>query len=97
MANKRALGNIRDLISDVVSAAEDTQKFEITQETSLAARSLAAPHRAKGAEMIRDLALAGGDASQRSGEGGKCGGGMGGQKAGGIKGGGKRKTHVGRK
>ena len=38
-----------------------------------------------------------GSAAQRSGKGGKSGGGMGGQQAGGIKGGGKRKTHFGSK
>jgi hypothetical protein len=55
------------------------------------------PQRTGKGEMIRDLARAVGDAGQRSGKGGKSGGGLGGQKAGGIKGGGKRKTHFGRK
>lgn len=48
-------------------------------------------------ESIRRTATGAGDAAQRSGKGGKCGGGMGGQQAGGIKGGGKRKTHAGKK
>jgi hypothetical protein len=46
---------------------------------------------------MRDTVLRGGSAAERSGKGGKSGGGLGGQKAGGIKGGGKRKTHVGKK
>jgi hypothetical protein len=48
-------------------------------------------------ETLKDRIIGGGDAADRSGKGGKSGGGMGGQQAGGIKGGGKRKTHVGDK
>jgi hypothetical protein len=48
-------------------------------------------------ELFADHNIAGGEAADRSGKGGKSGGGMGGQKQGGIKGGGKRKTHVGGK
>jgi hypothetical protein len=48
-------------------------------------------------DVMRHIAVGAGAASQRSSKGGKCGGGMGGQQAGGIKGGGKRKTHAGRK
>jgi len=46
-------------------------------------------------DVMRHMAAGAGSATQRSGKGGK--GGMGGQQAGGIKGGGKRKTHAGRK
>ena len=48
-------------------------------------------------DVMKHMAAGAGSATQRSGKGGKSGGGMGGQQAGGIKGGGKRKTHVGRK
>jgi len=48
-------------------------------------------------DVMRHIAVGAGSALLRSGEGGKCGGGMGGRQAGGIKGGGKRKTHAGRK
>ncbi|HSE99102.1 MAG TPA: hypothetical protein VLD57_12610 [Blastocatellia bacterium] len=48
-------------------------------------------------ESLKDYKIGGGAAGDRSGKGGKSGGGMGGQKAGGIKGGGKRKTHAGSK
>ncbi|HJQ68269.1 MAG TPA: hypothetical protein VKA70_04830 [Blastocatellia bacterium] len=51
--------------------------------------------KSKGA--LRDGEIGSGEAAERSGKGGKSGGGMGGQQAGGIKGGGKRKTHVGDK
>jgi hypothetical protein len=47
--------------------------------------------------VMRHIAAGAGAASARSGEGGKCGGGMGGRQAGGFKGGAKRKTHAGRK
>ena len=47
--------------------------------------------------VMKHIAVGAGSASARSGKGGKTGGGMGGQQAGGIKGGGKRKTHVGSK
>ena len=47
--------------------------------------------------LSRDTEIGSGEAAQRSGKGGKSGGGMGGQQAGGIKGGGKRKTHAGAK
>ena len=47
------------------------------------------------ADIFRHSAA--GAATLRSGKGGKCGGGMGGMQAGGVKGGGKRKTHVGSK
>jgi hypothetical protein len=46
---------------------------------------------------MKDYKLGSGAAADRSGKGGKSGGGMGGQQAGGIKGGGKRSTHVGNK
>jgi hypothetical protein len=49
------------------------------------------------ADVMRHIAAGAGAASRRSGKGGKSGGGMGGQQAGGIRGGGKRKTHAGRK
>jgi len=49
------------------------------------------------ADVMKHIATGAGAATQRSGKGGKSGGGMGGQQAGGIKGGGKRKTHAGRK
>jgi hypothetical protein len=48
-------------------------------------------------EVMKHMAAGAGAATLRSGKGGKSGGGMGGQQAGGIKGGGKRKTHAGRK
>ncbi len=48
-------------------------------------------------ETMKDYQIGGGEAADRSGKGGKSGGGMGGQQAGGIKGGGKRSTHVGNK
>ena len=48
-------------------------------------------------DLFKDHNIAGGEAAARSGKGGKSGGGMGGQQQAGIKGGGKRKTHVGRK
>jgi hypothetical protein len=48
-------------------------------------------------DLFKDYSIGGGEAGQRSGKGGKAGGGLGGMKEGGIKGGGKRKTHVGRK
>jgi hypothetical protein len=48
-------------------------------------------------DVMKHMAAGAGSATQRSGKGGKSGGGMGGQQAGGIKGGGKRKTHAGRK
>jgi hypothetical protein len=48
-------------------------------------------------DVMKHMAGGAGSATQRSGKGGKSGGGMGGQQAGGIKGGGKRKTHAGRK
>lgn len=48
-------------------------------------------------DVMKHIAAGAGSATQRSGKGGKSGGGMGGQQAGGIKGGGKRKTHAGRK
>ncbi|HWO00817.1 MAG TPA: hypothetical protein VNS63_16275 [Blastocatellia bacterium] len=48
-------------------------------------------------DVMKHIATGAGSATQRSGKGGKSGGGMGGQQAGGIKGGGKRKTHAGRK
>jgi hypothetical protein len=47
--------------------------------------------------LLKDQEVGSGEASERSGKGGKSGGGMGGQQAGGIKGGGKRKTHAGNK
>ena len=47
--------------------------------------------------VMKHLTGGAGSATQRSGKGGKSGGGLGGQHAGGIKGGGKRKTHAGRK
>jgi hypothetical protein len=46
---------------------------------------------------IKDTITSSGEAASRSGKGGKGGGGMGGQQPGGIKGGGKRSTHVGDK
>ena len=48
-------------------------------------------------ETLKDTEIGAGEAAQRSGKAGKSGGGMGGQKAGGIKGGGNRSTHVGNK
>jgi len=48
-------------------------------------------------DILKDQKIGGGEAGQRSGAAGNTGGGMGGQKAGGIPGGGKRKTHVGNK
>ena len=48
-------------------------------------------------QELRDTEIGSGEAAQRSGKGGKSGGGMGGQQAGGVKGGGKRKTHAGAK
>ena len=48
-------------------------------------------------DTLRDGEIGSGEAADRSGKGGKSGGGMGGQQAGGIKGGGKRKTHAGSK
>ena len=48
-------------------------------------------------DVMKHMAAGAGAATQRSGKGGKSGGGMGGPQAGGIKGGGKRKTHAGRK
>lgn len=48
-------------------------------------------------DKLKDQEFGSGEAGDRSGKGGKSGGGMGGQQAGGIKGGGKRKTHVGNK
>lgn len=48
-------------------------------------------------EELKDKNIGGGEAAKRSGKAGKSGGGMGGQDAGGVKGGGKRKTHVGNK
>jgi hypothetical protein len=48
-------------------------------------------------DNLKDHEVSAGEAAERSGKGGKSGGGMGGQQAGGIKGGGKRKTHVGNK
>jgi hypothetical protein len=48
-------------------------------------------------EALKDYETGGGQAGKRSGKGGKGGGGLGGQDAGGIKGGGKRKTHAGTK
>ena len=47
--------------------------------------------------LMKDQEVGSGEAGERSGKAGKSGGGMGGQDAGGIKGGGKRKTHVGNK
>ncbi|HSF22942.1 MAG TPA: hypothetical protein VLE20_01860 [Blastocatellia bacterium] len=47
--------------------------------------------------VLKHMPTGSGSAGQRSGKGGKSGGGMGGQQAGGIKGGGKRKTHFGSK
>lgn len=49
------------------------------------------------AGVMKHLACGAGAATARSGKGGKSGGGLGGQQAGGVKGGGKRKTHAGRK
>lgn len=49
------------------------------------------------ANLMSHIAVGSGSATQRSGKGGKSGGGMGGQQAGGIKGGAKRKTHAGRR
>jgi len=54
-------------------------------------------HRGITTDVMKHTAVGAGAAAQRSGKGGKCGGGIGGQQAGGIKGGAKRKTHVGRK
>jgi hypothetical protein len=48
-------------------------------------------------DTLQDKNIAGGEAADRSGKGGKGGGGLGGQQEGGIKGGGKRSTHVGDK
>lgn len=48
-------------------------------------------------EEMTNKSMGSGEAAERSGKGGKSGGGMGGQDAGGFKGGGKRKTHVGNK
>jgi hypothetical protein len=47
--------------------------------------------------VMKHIACGAGAATERSSKGGKGGGGMGGQQAGGVKGGGKRKTHAGRK
>lgn len=47
--------------------------------------------------VMKHIAVGAGAASQRSGKGGKSGGGMGGQQAGGVRGGSSRKTHAGRK
>jgi hypothetical protein len=48
-------------------------------------------------DILKDQEVAAGEAGERSGKAGKSGGGMGGQQAGGVKGGGKRKTHAGNK
>lgn len=97
MANRRTVSNIRDMIIDVMGDKDDALKGERSRSSRQAAAYPPVRSRHGKGEMIRDLAGAIGDASQRSGKGGKCGGGLGGQKAGGIKGGGKRKTHFGRK
>ena len=55
------------------------------------------PKGERSSQQMNDTEIASGEAAQRSGKGGKSGGGMGGQQAGGIKGGGKRKTHAGTK
>jgi hypothetical protein len=48
-------------------------------------------------DLLKDQEVTSGEAGKRSGKAGKSGGGMGGQQAGGIKGGGKPKTHAGNK
>ena len=48
-------------------------------------------------ETLKDTSIGAGEAGERSGKAGKSGGGMGGQQAGGIKGGGNRSTHTGNK
>jgi hypothetical protein len=48
-------------------------------------------------KRMNDSEIGSGEAAERSGKGGKSGGGMGGQQAGGIKGGAKPSTHVGDK
>ena len=82
-----------NLIARMVAAEERTAK--------LAALRVGRPRTSHRVETIIDemkhISFGGGAAAQRSGEGGKCGGGMGGQQTGGIKGGAKRKTHAGRK
>ena len=94
----------KENITSIQETAEDASRISRRAQTSgkhdgrsRAAMAREFPHGNWAGQMIRDLARAGGDASQRSGKGGKCGGGLGGQKAGGIKGGGNRKTHAGRK
>jgi len=74
-------------------AAVEKKKARVVP--NLLTRSLAGASTAP--NVMKHIAVGAGSATQRSGKGGKSGGGMGGQQAGGIKGGGKRKTHAGRK
>lgn len=79
-------------IERMLAAVEDKKK---PPEPSIAKRNPAGSSTAP--NVMKHIPSGAGAASERSGKGGKSGGGMGGQQAGGIKGGGKRKTHAGRK
>lgn len=68
-----------------------------TPEMSRQARSIQIRKLSMAGDVFRHSAAGAGAATTRSGKGGKCGGGMGGMQAGGVKGGGKRKTHIGSK
>lgn len=80
------------MITRMLAAVE---KKESSVVPNLLTRSFAGASTAP--NVMKHIAVGAGSATARSGKGGKSGGGMGGQQAGGIKGGGKRKTHAGRK
>lgn len=92
MSENQNTGAAARMITRMLAAVERKRAHVVP---NLLTRSLAGASTAP--NVMRHIAVGAGSASERSGKGGKSGGGMGGQQAGGIKGGGKRKTHAGRK
>jgi hypothetical protein len=92
MSENQNTGAAARMITRMLAAVERKRAHVVP---NLLTRSLTGASTAP--NVMRHIAVGAGSATARSGKGGKSGGGMGGQQAGGIKGGGKRKTHAGRK
>lgn len=92
MPHKHATAAAPSAIKCILAAVQKEKTFAVRLA---ALRNPAGASTAQG--VMKHIACGAGAATARSGKGGKSGGGMGGQQAGGIKGGGKRKTHAGRK
>jgi hypothetical protein len=92
MSGKEETGAAAGIITRMMAAVEQERPRAAPR---MANRNTAGASTAPG--VMKHIASGAGSASARSGKGGKSGGGLGGQQAGGMKGGGKRKTHAGRK